>query len=276
MRPKTIVYTFPDFQVHEPCEYFSNGKPSPTFNRKAHDRWGARHVRALDKLHEYAPPTHWATIKFNRPEPISTIKALTGSLTRAAGYYNRTRSVHLAMFGVHHIEADTAVHLHVLVRSGATDPLPFLRRVIEKFNRKHGTTVTVPYCEPPDVVIAVTHYLFKLGSKDKLLFNRNLGMRFVFQCGGYFVDGTKAQHERAGRQDFVLRKYEAQVDAVVWSAADPGTATPDAQVFAAPSPSIRSSSEQLIADRRRTHQMVIIRMATLETRAGASKPGRKA
>lgn len=247
MQPMTILYPFPDFQVHEPCEYFSNGKPSPTFNRKAHDRWGARHVRALDKLHEYAPPTHWATIKFNRLEPILTIKALTKSLTRAVGYHNRTRPVHLAMFGVHHIEADAAVHLHVLIRAGGSEPLPFLSRVIEKFNRKHGTTATVPYCEPPDDVIAVTHYAFKLGSKHKLLFTRNLGMRFVFQCGGYFVDGTKAQHERAGRHDFVLRKYEAQVDAVVCSVAAPGTTTTNALAVAVPSPSSLSPFDGAIS-----------------------------
>lgn len=194
--------------------------PSPTFSRKAHDRWGARHVRALDKLHEYAPPSHWATVKFNRPEPTSTIKAFTRSLARAVGYHNRTRDAHLAMFGVHHIEADAAVHLHVLIRAGGTEALSFLVRVAEKFNRKHGTTVSVPYCEPPHDVIDVTHYLFKFGSKTKLLFNRNLGMRFVFQCGAYFVDGTKAHHERAGRGDYIVRKHEARVDAAVCNAED--------------------------------------------------------
>ena len=220
MTHKTPIYTFPSFQSHEPCEYFSNGKPSPTFNKKSHDRWGARHVRALDKLHEYLPPTYWATIKFNRPEQIATIKAFTKSLTRAVGYHNRTRPDHLALFGVLEIEGDASVHLHVLVRSGDTNPLAFLAKAADKFNKKYGTTITVPYCQRPDDAIDVTHYLFKLGSKDKLLFARNLGMRFVFQCGRYFIGATKAELERRGRADFVQRKYEAQADAAVCTAED--------------------------------------------------------
>lgn len=218
MRPKTDVYTFPSFQYRLPCEYYSNGQPSPTFNRKSHDRWGARHVRALDKLHEFFPPTHWATVKFNRPEPVVTIKFFLQSLARAVGYHNRSRADRLALFGVHNIEADGTVHLHVLVRASGPAPQEFLSRAVDKFNRKHRTTITVPFFEPPRDIVAVTHYPFHFDSKDKLLFSRNLGMRFVFQCGRYFLAGTKAMYEREGRFDYVLRTLESAADTVLYAA----------------------------------------------------------
>lgn len=236
MQPKTTISTFPTYQIHVPSESFSNGMPSPTFNRKAHDRWGARHARALDKLHEYAPPTHWATIKFNRHETVATIKTFTASLTRAVSYHNRTQPGHVAMFGVHHIEPDATVHLHVLIRADGTDPQTFLTRATDKFNRKHETAISVPYCVAPDDVTSVTHYPFKFGSKNKLLFARSLGMRFVFQCGRYFVGGKKSQHEREGRADFIQRKHAAQVDTIICDAEE---ALQSAEQIVVPAPASR-------------------------------------
>ncbi|MDA1013957.1 MAG: hypothetical protein O3A00_05825 [Planctomycetota bacterium] len=209
------VFSYPRYKNHEPDDYFANNRASPTFTRKSHDRWAAKHVRALQQIHDILPPTHWLTIKFNRPEPVFIIKKFLATLTRAVGYFNKTKGQHLALFGVMEPEKGCTVHLHVLVRTTLNNPVIFLSNKIDAFNRKHGTTISIPYCEVPDEIDAVTCYPFKLGSKDKLLFESRNGLRYTYQCGKYFLGKSKLKYERERRKHWIVSKYEAEADAIL-------------------------------------------------------------
>lgn len=204
----------PSLKFHKPDDYFAFGRPSPTFSDKSHDRWAAKHIRALEQTHEILPPTHFATLKFNRCETVATIKALQQSLTRAIGYFNRKGNAHIAIFGVVEGERDCSVHLHLLIRTTLDDPAPLIRKKLAAFNKKQGTIATLPYCEPPNDVGFVTRYPFKLG-QDKLLFESNTGLRFVYQCGGYFLDKTKTDSERERLFHLLLAKHEAEAEKVI-------------------------------------------------------------
>lgn len=204
----------PRLKNHKPDDYFAFGRPSPTFSDKSHDRWAAKHIRALEQTHEILPPTHFATLKFNRCETVGTIKALQKSLTRAVKYFNDKGNGHIAIFGVLEGERDCSVHLHLLIRSTLDDPATIIRKIIAAFNKKHGTIATLPYCEPPNDVGHVTRYPFKLG-QDKLLFESNTGLQFVYRCGGYFLDKSKTDSERERRFCLILAKHEAEADKIV-------------------------------------------------------------
>lgn len=209
------IFSYPRYKNHEPDDYFANNRASPTFTRKSHDRWAAKHVRALQQIHDILPPTHWLTIKFNRPEPVFIIKKFLATLTRAVGYFNKTRGQHLGLFGVMEPEKGCTVHLHVLVRTTLNDPAHFIRKKIDAFNRKHGTTISIPYCEVPNEIDAVTCYPFKLGSKEKLLFESKNGLRYTYQSGKYFLGKSKLKYEREKRQNWIVSKHEAEVDAML-------------------------------------------------------------
>lgn len=208
------VFSPPRLKFQKPDDYFAFGRPSPTFSDKSHDRWAARHIRALEHTHEILPPTHFATLKFNRCETVATIKALQQSLTRAIGYFNRKGNDHIAIFGVLEGEWDCSVHLHLLIRTTLDDPAPLIRKKLAAFNKKSGTIATLPYCEPPNDVGFVTRYPFKLG-QDKLLFESNTGLRFVYQCGGYFLDNKKSDSERERLFHIILAKHEAEAETVI-------------------------------------------------------------
>ena len=158
--------------------------------------------------------THFATLKFNRCETVGTINALKSSLTRAVNYFNGKGNGHIAIFGVLEGERDCSVHLHLLIRTTLDDPAPFIRKKLAAYNKKYGTIATLPYCEPPNDVGHVTRYPFKLG-QDKLLFESNTGLQFVYQCGGYFLDKTKTNSERERLFHIILAKHEAEADQIV-------------------------------------------------------------
>ena len=208
------VSTPPRLKFRKPDDYFSFGRPSPTFSDKSHDRWAAKHIRALEQTHEILPPTHFATLKFNRCENVGSIKALLQSLTRAVGYFNRKGIGHIAIFGVLEGERDCSVHLHLLIRTNLDDPAPLIRKKLAAFNKKCGTIATLQYCEPPKDVGFVTRYPFKLG-QDKLLFESNTGLRFVYHCGGYFLEKKKSDSERERLFHIILAKHEAEADKIV-------------------------------------------------------------
>jgi hypothetical protein len=235
------VYIYPRYKTRSPSTSFSSGWSSPTFSHESRDLWASKHIRSLHQLHQYLPPTHWATLKFNRIETVATINQFLKSLTKAVAYFNTKSGQHIALFGNPHTIHDGTVHYHLLIRTSVVgeipfpgegntlylDPTPFLRAKIDKFNRTNGTIISLPYCERPNSGEATSKYGLQLGNHEAKLFESHLKMRFSYQCGGYFPKRTKKKHYKQGVYEWVRFKHEQQTDAIVCNFEDFASVTPD-------------------------------------------------
>ena len=235
------VSIYPRYQNCSPSKGFTSGLSSFTYSFESRDIWGSKHLRSLRQLHQYLPPTHWATLKFNNLETVATIKQFLQCLTKAVAYFNTKSGQHIAIFGNPHMIHDGTVHYHLLIRTSPVgempfpgegdtlylDPAPFLRGQIDKFNRKNGTIISLPYCETPNSAEATTKYGLQLGNHEAKLFEPHLKMRFSYQCGGYFPKRTKKKHYKQGVYEWVRFKHELQTDSIVCNFEDFASATPD-------------------------------------------------
>jgi len=192
---------------------------SPTFSVESRDKWASAHVRMLGNLHDEHPPTHFVTIKLQRPESVENIKHFTKSLVDAVWYWNKKSSWMIAGRWTLEIERDNSCHLHILVRvnediSSATyftdchDPKEWFSEKTEKINRKVGTTALLNYCEPVRTVEGATSYVYKLGRSDVLLFGKGLGLRQTGHFGNYFCGSTQTELRKQRREELQFQELE--------------------------------------------------------------------
>lgn len=221
--------TCPQFQ----CRKNKSDGPclvSPTWNYVSHDKWASRHLNALDAVHEIAPPTHWATIKFNTPMLTRGIRDFLKTLSKAIEYLNRctaekltvsseleitSTGKHIALFAVAEIDAGGCVHYHVLIRASGIEPEKVLETVIAKYNAKKSTKITLPYIERPKSHNAVSIYSVKLGRRDTLLFSSGSLPRYTYTAGKYFLGIPLRELRASTRNDYFLTKAEIEVNKIV-------------------------------------------------------------
>ncbi|MFO1043644.1 MAG: hypothetical protein U0941_17820 [Planctomycetaceae bacterium] len=144
--------------------------PSATFSQQSHQKWSSNHFSALAELHKHHPPTHWLTIKFNQQETTDQIRLFLKTLSKSIENHNRRSQEQVQTFGVAELGSDETVHFHVLVRSPEKNPQKFFQQAADKFNKKHGTIISVPYCAVPDDHGNITAYSLKLNHESVRLF----------------------------------------------------------------------------------------------------------
>jgi hypothetical protein len=228
-----------DPEVYTPTSYQNNpiGKvafhvwPSPTFSHDSHKLWASRHVMILNELHSDFPPTHFVTIKFQRPESIETLRLFSAKVTDAVWHFNKTKDRYIAGRWVLEIEKNNACHLHILVRAGiypdATEyftsvhnPFDWLQKTTSKINAKLGTIAVVQYSQPIVTIEGASKYVYKLGRDDILLFTRGLRVRQTGQFGNYFAGRTQVDLRENRLAALALTRMEMQAQKVCGSGFD--------------------------------------------------------
>jgi hypothetical protein len=199
--------------------------PSPTFSLESRRLWAFRYAILLHEIHEEFSPTHFVTIKFERPEYVEKIKAFTSKLTDAAWYFNRTKDRYLAGRWVIEIEKNNACHLHVLVRAGVYpnlndylddhhDPTGWLKKTTQKINSKIGTVAIVQYSEPVETIVGASNYMYKLNRDDVLLLHKGLKLRQTGQFGNYFVGKTQEEIRIERRKKRAFQEIELKAELI--------------------------------------------------------------
>jgi len=188
--------------------------PSPTYSVESHDLWAAAEAWALSQVNEISPPNACGTLVFPNCAK-SIISKFTCSLSRSVRYRNSkvikgTQNEctwgelgHMAMYGVFEIrEEDALIHMHFLARCYDHE---HLEGFIDRFNKKHGTSIDVPFIEAPKDVESISVYPFKFGREFKVLFQPLTLARYVYQCGQYFFSNKK-EFKKDGFLEFSVNR----------------------------------------------------------------------
>lgn len=225
---------------YNPVYYDSSCRISATWSHPARRKWASRQILALNALHEFVSPTHWATIKLNEPLTLGEIRTFNATVAKAIEYQNRhkgdrvdvsheleitTNGRHIAIYAVPEIDEAWCIHYHVLIRASNIDPNDFLNGVINKYNRKHGKKVTMEWIKSPNTTLGVSVYSLKPSGRKKskkgdsdcfmLLFSPGSLSRYIFQAGRYFLKFRLKKLRQESRKEWRFRVIESQTESIV-------------------------------------------------------------
>lgn len=177
---------YPQLKTSSNDRSYIQNERSPTTNWKTHDLWASYHINSLDKLHETSKPTHFLTLKFNQLETAKSINKLLDSLNRTICNFNANNDHEISLYGILNADKSGVIHYHLICRTDFVDFHNLLIKKINKYNKKYGTKADINYCEQIVDIKEVIRYPFKLGLRNKPIFVKGTGLRFIFSHGLYF------------------------------------------------------------------------------------------
>jgi hypothetical protein len=152
--------------------------------------WARKERWILDTLHDTHPPTHFATVKFERCVSVDEVRLFDRRVRQSVRYWSSKRNgFEFAVYFVREIEVNNWIHYHCLIRT-TDDPWTVLPEMIDNASNE---TARLKHCELVTNVPAVTRYVVKdlddvkTGRKPILLFKPKLGLHLSGWWNGYFV-----------------------------------------------------------------------------------------
>lgn len=176
---------------YRPMEFVNR---SPTDSLDSRDNWAFKQCRILDMNHELAPPTHEATIHFNRPATVSTIKSFLLRFRKALQYFCKSTNQSFAVWCIMESSQGKRIHFHLLIRTTVRFPREILKPMVTEASE---TIASLEHCEAVENVPGATRYFLKHLRQDNpkrkgvRLLKKRLGLHLCRSWNGYFVRPKK-------------------------------------------------------------------------------------